>query len=129
MDDGTDDRAIDSVRRECGADVADRLIQHYGGRRISIPVKASPSVRLAKHFDQPTLEKLCASVGGEQVLIPIGPRSASRKTRARIRELTLQGCSANDTAAEAGCSLRTVFTVRAEMREAGGLELKSGAAE
>lgn len=121
MNDRIDDRAIDSVRRECGAEVLDRLIHHYGGRRIFIPTKAATTARLAKHFDQPTLEKLCAAVGGDSILIPLGPRSASQRARIRVQELTLQGCSANDTAREAGCSLRTVFNVRAEMREAGAL--------
>ena len=115
---------IQAVRDHCGADIANRLVDHFGGRLLAVPHKPPRRGRLATVLDPADLQRLCTAVGGEAIVVPIGPRSALRRMRRRVERMVRAGRSASDTAHRAGCCIRTVYVIKAEMRAAG--ELKPG---
>lgn len=112
---------INVVRDHCGPQVAGLLIDKFGGSIVFIPHKPSPTSRLAKAFDPDDLRRLCAALGGEKIVVPIGRHSALRKMRDRVEKLLLEGRSASDIARTAECCIRTVYGIKAEMRASGEL--------
>ncbi len=119
---GINGSTIHVVREYCGEVVAKRLVDLFGGRLLAIPRKPPIKGRLADAFDAPALHRLCTALGGETIVVPIGHRSAMRRVRRRAERMILQGRTASDIARRAGCCLRTVYTIKAEMRAAGELD-------
>ncbi len=109
------------MRELCGSEIAARLIAHFSGLALYIPHNPPHRGRLADAFDSGTLKSLCQALGGEMVVVPIGQRSATRRTRQRIENMLRDGKSSSHIARRAGCCIRTVFAVKAEMRAAGDL--------
>lgn len=122
-----DESALGAIRRHCGDAVAERLIEAFAGLKIFIPLKPVHTSKLAEHFDGETLKRLSDAAGGESFVVPIGSRSALGQMRARVRTMLLSGKPANQIVQAAGCSVRTVFAVKAAMRDAGELKPKEPA--
>lgn len=112
---------IQFVRDLCGASVANQVVDHFGGRVLFIPKKPSANSRLARALEADALTALCTALGGETIVVPIGRNSALRQMRGRVEKLLLDGRSISDIANGAGCSRRTVYRLKAEMRDAGEL--------
>jgi len=112
---------IHVIREYCGDVVVRRLVDVFGGRLLAIPRKPPTKGRLADALDATALHRLCTALGGERIVVPIGHRSAMRRMRRSAEKMILQGRTASDIARRAGCCLRTVYTIKAELRAAGGL--------
>jgi len=125
---GINGSTIQAVRDHCGTDIANRLVDHFGGRLLAVPHKPPRRGRLATVFGPAELQTLCSAMGGEAIVVPIGRRSVLRRMRRRVERMIRAGRSASDTAHRAGCCIRTVYAIKAEMRAAGELEPKGPAA-
>lgn len=119
-----DESALAAIRRACGTEVASRLVEAFAGLKVFIPGKPNATSKLAEYFDTKTLQQLSDVAGGEHILIPIGSRNAIGQMRARVRQMLLAGLPAREIVQSAGCAVRTVFKVKAAMREAGELQPK-----
>ncbi|MDD2769267.1 MAG: Mor transcription activator family protein [Methylococcus sp.] len=61
-----------------------QLVEHYGGTRLSVPVRFSEGGALGQVIDRKAGEALCAAYGGDIVEIPLSVRL---RTVARDREI------------------------------------------
>lgn len=118
---GINGSTIQTVRELCGAEIAARLVDNFGGLKLYIPHSPPKTGRLTSALDSAALESLCLNLGGEIVVVPIGRRSAARRTRQRVENMLRDGKSSSHIARRAGCCIRTVFGIKAEMRSAGEL--------
>lgn len=121
---GINGTTIGEVRKRCGPDIAARLVDQFGGRVVFIP-QAPPreAGRLKAALGEDALATLCAAVGGQTLVVPIGRNSALRRMRNQVEELLslTPPLSVSEVAQRAGCCRRTVYGIKAEMRAAGEL--------
>lgn len=61
-----------------------RLVEHYGGTRLSVPLKFSKDCALAQVISREAGEALCAAYGGDILEVP---RAVRLRTVARDREI------------------------------------------
>ncbi|MGH7027833.1 hypothetical protein [Brevundimonas sp.] len=109
------------ILKQLGKDFADRLVQACGGRRVYIPTRLPRRGPLHDAFNEPELRKLIAVSGGGHVDVPVGAGNTYGRARSKAEGMLREGYSANEIANKVGLSRRTVFMIKARMRDLGQL--------
>lgn len=122
----TDDSVVAAVRSRCGDAVADLLLANFGGEKLHVPMSWQPESRLGRVFSPEQFAALVDAVGGEQIEVPLGDRSLSRKRLATVKAMLRRGASVNEIVREAVVSRRYVFKIKAQLK-AERREARSGA--
>lgn len=125
--DDDDDNILDAIRELAGEDVAERLQKAVAGTRITIPSAKdfSPNCSLARLVGYEDAAKIVEAVSPAEesipfVEIPLGNRSSLSAIHKRIDELLQEdGLVTRDIALLVGCTMRTIFRRRAQLRSKG----------
>ena len=108
------------MRRLFGAEVAAKLQAHYGGIRAYIPKDPKPHNVLTHLVGIDVARAIAKHWGGMTIDVASGDEGRNRTWR-RVEELLLSGASAAKAARAAGCTERTVYKVRARLKDLGRL--------
>ena len=105
--------AVDNIARVIGAGATARLISTFGGGRVYIAQRPSPTDAVARVIGAEAAGLLGAVFGGERVWLPNGSGHQSRR---RIAMMRGRGSSVSRIARELRLSERYVYKVLAELR-------------
>jgi hypothetical protein len=100
-----------------GAVAADKLIEHFGGRRLYIPLKPAPRDQIPRSIGMRAAMVMARAFGSERILVPATCNQARR--RARIFKMRANQISISHIARELRCTERYVYKVLATYRENG----------
>jgi hypothetical protein len=95
---------------EAGApdDEIERLLTHWGGLPVYVPMRADPDHQIARIAGQKVAEVLSRLYGGERILMPLGAAFRRERLRRRIAELKAAGLNNCEIARRLGVHLRQV---------------------
>lgn len=132
--DNSDDRPtrlLASVRKHGGQGAVDAIHKRFGGTTIRVPIPAAVCVGhpLAECLGFEVARAVCADLsvcdadgrelGNFRVPVPLGPLARANRITEHVKRLTLKGMGVQKIALHLGCSERTVWRRRAEMRRQG----------
>lgn len=107
-----------------GKDFADRLVKSCGGRRVYIPTRTPKRGALYKAFNEHELQLLINMAGGGHVDVPVGTGNSYGRARSKAEEMLKDGQSVNHIAHQVGLARRTIYAIKARMRDQGRLAPK-----
>ena len=95
-----------------GFQAASRLVEKFGGTRLSIPAPESAGYKMLADVleDKKAADRLCVEYGGLRVILPVRVIAL----QARVRELHRGGIKPPEIARALGCTERRVYQVLAE---------------
>lgn len=105
----------------CGEGVALKFAGEFGGREIYLPApdRLTEEHPIAVLLGLKVAKVAAAALGPSgRLIVPLGPTSTQKRTRARIRALTGEGKPVGEIARVVGVHERTVYYRRAKDREA-----------
>jgi AraC-like DNA-binding protein len=102
------------VARVIGSSAADKLIVHFGGRRLYIPMVPARGKQIPRSIGMRAATAMARAFGRERILIPATCDQARR--RARIFAMRANRISVSRIARELGCTERYVYKVLAMNR-------------
>jgi Mor family transcriptional regulator len=108
------DSLYGQVAQLIGWAAADKLIEHFGGRRLYIPRTASRRNQIRRSIGARLAAAMAREFGSERILIPATCDRARR--RARIFAMRANGISVSRIARELHCTERYVYKVLAASR-------------
>ena len=98
-----------------GSVAADKLIEHFGGRRLYIPLKPAPRDQIPRSIGMRAALAMARVFGSERILVPATCNQARR--RARILRMRANQISISHIARELRCTERHVYKVLARCRK------------
>lgn len=113
-------KSIADIAEVCGMEVAEALVQHFGGVRIWVPRTWHATVRI-NAIGEEHAKALCAFIGGDELTVPKSLMSPEARHEL-IKSLDADGIHQRDIAMRLGCTERTV---RRELWRKGPRQLKS----
>jgi hypothetical protein len=95
-----------------------------GGREAHFPFRAPDDHWLTQAVGRAAADIICAHFrstqrGGVRLLVPLGPHNFYARARRHAARLSREGASAAEAARLAGLHTRTVWRVRARMKDVG----------
>lgn len=104
-----------------GSAARDLLWQEFGGRQLYIPKSPPPDhpINLAIGADRAAV--LAKELGGVTVYVPRQPHRSRHWRREVVRRLTIDRQPLDEIAKAADCNTRTVYRLRALLRQEGKL--------
>lgn len=108
---------IREVMDTFGEAAACRLVQQFGGQRITIPLSVPPDSRLAKVLGSHLARWFVMRHGGNHVDIPLAARLRIAMRDSQAAKLRQQGKSAAAIARELAVAERTVYRMIVRVRE------------
>jgi Mor family transcriptional regulator len=102
------------VVRVIGNPAADKLITHFGGRRLYIPMVPARGKQIPRSIGMRAAIAMARAFGRERILIPA--TCDQERRRARIFAMRANGISVSRIARELGCTERYVYKVLALKR-------------
>jgi len=99
-------KTLAEIAEACGMDVAEALVEHFGGVRIWVPAKPSADCPLAV-IGEERLARLVSYLGGTGLSVPLELLTPASR-RALIRELDAKGLQQSVIARQLRCSQRIV---------------------
>ena len=106
--------AVDNIARVIGAGATARLISTFGGGRVYIAHRPSPSDAVARVIGAEAAGLLGSIFGGERIWLPNDSGHLSRKRIALLRQ---RGASVSRIAHQLCLSERYVYKVLAQLRD------------
>lgn len=100
---------VQAVAHEFGYDVGEKMMIHFGGQLVSVPMRPMRRSRLFQVLGHEAAKWLSQRYGASQIEVPIG---ASMKAAARNRAIIGHPGSHNEAARAAGVTRRWVRMVR-----------------
>ena len=100
---------VQALAHEFGYDVGEKMMIHFGGQQVSIPMRPMRKSRLFQVMGQEAAKWLSRRYGASTIEVPIG---ASLKAAARNRAIAAHPGSHNEAAKAAGVTRRWVRMVR-----------------
>lgn len=114
---------LSTIAAVAGIDVAIRIAQQHGGRRVTIPTLADGSNWLTDLVGEELAARIISELGpARRVDLPLPPNGSSwrqwwRERNRRIAELEAHNASASEIARELGMTTRAVHFRRAKRRQ------------
>jgi hypothetical protein len=111
---------FDTIRDQCGDEVANRVQEVFGGGQINIPAagKLKANSLFVKELGFEIADKVSRAVTighNEKVVIPIGRHNHMSKLKDKAASLLRRGLPVRKVASELKVHERTVFRVRADL--------------
>lgn len=103
---------LGSLEKLIGTELTIQLSQDFGGVRLQIPLKPGPNSPLSASVGLAAALKIAQVYGGMTYDVPLNPGK-----RAEIRALNAQGWTAKAIARKVRCSVRMVYTIRADVAD------------
>ena len=107
------------ILNRLGSDFASRLVKACGGRRLYIPTRMPTRGPLLDHFTQDEIQQLIGVAGGVHVDVPVGAGNAYGRARRRAEGMLRDGATINAVANQVGLARRTVYAIKARLRDLG----------
>lgn len=92
------------------------LVQHYGGRKVSIPSQPTLIHPLVDLVGIEAFGKLCWLLGGSQITVPLCRRAERQARNDKIWAARQAGAKIGDLAQEFDLSYRTILEVLARYK-------------
>lgn len=108
---------VQALAHEFGYEVGERMMIHFGGQQVSIPMRPMRKSRLFQVMGQDVAKWLSRRHGASQIEVPLGH---SMKAAARNRAIAAHPGSHNEAARAAGVTRRWVRMVRRAHNEGPG---------
>lgn len=105
------------LSRLIGKAAAEKLVAHYGGRRINIPTTMPPRHKLAQTIGHAKAKLLARAYGGTWLVVPVGPASFQKKKQDRALALLAEGRTIKDITRLTGLSDRSIQRLKAKMKK------------
>jgi hypothetical protein len=110
--------AARSLAKELGYEMGEKLMIHFGGMQLQVPLKPRRRHALWQQLGEDAARTMCRLYGGQQIEVPIG---ASLKAAQRCRAIVEHPGSHNQAARAFGVTRRWVRMVRRAGKSPGPL--------